>query len=160
MRLRFLSHRWPAKAQGSLRIRAVSPEPLLFAHMKNGSRRRVRPKIRHLAPLDGCACAFEEWVYWRWKRVIISWDGSIVTASNSINCVLFCLESLLTAILQICDYVGSHFGWVLWSHDIFRLPASAKKSEELLKPKELGSIWGNQTASAQSDQRLCCSLPR
>ena len=24
---------------------------------------RVWPKIRHQAPLDGCACAFEEWVY-------------------------------------------------------------------------------------------------
>ena len=44
-------------------ICAVSPEPSLFAHMKYGSRRRVRPKIRHLAPLDGCTCAFEEWVY-------------------------------------------------------------------------------------------------
>ena len=40
-----------------------SPEPSLFAHIKYGSRRRVRPKIRHLAPLDGCACVFEEWVY-------------------------------------------------------------------------------------------------
>ena len=53
----------PAKAQASLRIRAVSPEPSLFAHMKYGSRRRVRPKIRHLAQLDGCARVFEEWVY-------------------------------------------------------------------------------------------------
>ena len=26
-------------------------------------KRRVRPIIRHLVPLDGCACAFEEWVY-------------------------------------------------------------------------------------------------
>ena len=42
---------------------AVSPEPSLFAHIKYGSRRRVRPKIRHLAPLDGCACTTEEWVY-------------------------------------------------------------------------------------------------
>ena len=42
---------------------AGSPEPSLFAYIKNGSRRRVQPKIRHLAPLDGCACAFEEWIY-------------------------------------------------------------------------------------------------
>ena len=63
MRLWYLSHRWPAKAQASLRICAVLPEPSLFAHMKYRSRRRVQPKIRHLAPLDGCACAFEEWVY-------------------------------------------------------------------------------------------------
>ena len=34
-----------------------------IAHMNYGSRRRVRPKIRHLAPLDGCACVFEEWIY-------------------------------------------------------------------------------------------------
>ena len=26
--------------------------------MKSGSRRMVRPKIRHLAPLDGCACVW------------------------------------------------------------------------------------------------------
>ena len=54
-------HRRPSKAQAS--IRAVSPEPSLFAHMKYGSWRRVRPKIRHLALLDGCACVFKEWVY-------------------------------------------------------------------------------------------------
>ena len=60
MRLWYLSHRRPAKVQASLHIRAVSPEPSLSAYMKYGSRRRVRPKIRHLARLDGCACAFEE----------------------------------------------------------------------------------------------------
>ena len=41
MRLWYLSHRRPAKAQASLRICAVSPEPSLFAHMKYGSRRKV-----------------------------------------------------------------------------------------------------------------------
>ena len=63
MRLWYLSHRRPAKAQVSMCIRAVSPEPLLFAHINYGSRQMVRPTIRHLAPLDGCICAFEEWVY-------------------------------------------------------------------------------------------------
>ena len=62
MRLWYLSHRRPAKAQASLRIRAVSPEPSLLGHMNYGSRRRVRPNIRHLAPLDGCACVFQEWI--------------------------------------------------------------------------------------------------
>ena len=57
MRLWYLSRRRPAKAQ------AISQEPSLFARMKYGSRQRVRPKIRHLAPLDGCSCLFEEWVY-------------------------------------------------------------------------------------------------
>ena len=59
MRLWYLPHRRPAKAQASLPICAVSPEPLLFAHMKYGSRRRVQPKIGRLAPLDGCAFTFE-----------------------------------------------------------------------------------------------------
>ena len=67
MRLWYLSHRRPAKAQVSLCIRAASTQPLLFAHMKYGSRWRVWPKIRHLVPLDECACAFEEWVYGGWK---------------------------------------------------------------------------------------------
>ena len=58
-----LSHKRPAKAQASLCIHAVLPEPSLFAHIKYGNRRKGRPKIRHLAPLDGCACKFEEWVY-------------------------------------------------------------------------------------------------
>ena len=43
-RIWYLSHKRLAKAQASLRIRAVSPEPTLFAHMKYGSRRRVQPK--------------------------------------------------------------------------------------------------------------------
>ena len=60
MRLWYLSHiSRPAKAQASLRIRAVSPEPSLSANMKYGSRRRVHTQIRHLAPLDGYACAIE-----------------------------------------------------------------------------------------------------
>ena len=82
MRLRYLSHRRPAKAQASLRIRTVSPEPSLFAHMKNESRQWVRPKIRHIAPLGGWACAFEEW---RTKSTIISWHGSnmVLLESNT-----------------------------------------------------------------------------
>ena len=75
MRLWYLSHRQPAKAQASLRSRAVSPEPSLFAHMKNGNRRRVRLNIRRLAQLDVCPCAYEECSR-RAKSVIIYWDGS------------------------------------------------------------------------------------
>ena len=45
MRLWYFSHGRPAKAQVKLRIRSVTPEPLLFAHMKYGRRKKVRPKI-------------------------------------------------------------------------------------------------------------------
>ena len=44
MRLWYLSHSPPVKAQASLHIHTVLPEPSLFAHMKYESRRRVRPK--------------------------------------------------------------------------------------------------------------------
>ena len=40
-------------------------------HIGNQQRLR-RPKVQHLAPMDGCACAFEEWVYGGWKSTIIS----------------------------------------------------------------------------------------
>ena len=46
-----------AKVQASLRIRAVSPEPSLLAHMGGGSRGTFGQKARSLAPLDGWACA-------------------------------------------------------------------------------------------------------
>ena len=81
----YLSHRWPAKAQVRLSFRAVSPEPLLFAHMKYGSRRRVQPKIRHLAPLDGCAFAIKRVSLRRTKSAIISWAASVILQlSNTI----------------------------------------------------------------------------
>ena len=53
---------WPmraAKVQASLRIRAVSPEPLLLAHTSSESRGTFRQKTRSLAPLNGWACAVE-----------------------------------------------------------------------------------------------------
>ena len=109
MRLWYLSHRWPAKAQVSLRVCAVSSEPSLFTHMKYRSRRRVRPKIRHLAPLDGSACAFEEWVFLlRTKSAIISWDGLYVFIAKyrklSLNYHQIPILSvcLLTNLLRTC----------------------------------------------------------
>ena len=42
-----------------------SRQSLHCLHTLNyGSRGRVQPKIRHLAPLDVCTCMFEEWIYW------------------------------------------------------------------------------------------------
>ena len=55
MRFWYLSHRRPAKAQESLCNLARA---FTVRHMKYGSRWRVWQKIRHLAPLDGCACTF------------------------------------------------------------------------------------------------------
>ena len=72
----YLSHRRPVKAQASLRIRAVSPEPSLLAHMKYGHRRSVLPKFRHLASTGWLHMRVWRMSLWRTKRAIISWHGS------------------------------------------------------------------------------------
>ena len=64
---------WPAKAQASLRICAVSPEPSLSTHMKYGSRQRVWPSPTGWLPM----------IVWRMslrrtKNAIISWDSSFL----------------------------------------------------------------------------------
>ena len=46
-----------AKVQASLRIRAVSSEPSLLAHISSESRGTFRQKARSLAPVNGWACA-------------------------------------------------------------------------------------------------------
>ena len=56
-RIWFLSPMRVAKVQASLRIRAVSPEPLLLAHTSSESGGTFRQKTRSLAPLNGLACA-------------------------------------------------------------------------------------------------------
>ena len=56
-RIWYLSPKWAAKVQASLRIRAVSPEPPLLTHTSSESRGTFRQKARSLAPLNGWACA-------------------------------------------------------------------------------------------------------
>ena len=56
-RIWYLSPMRVAKVQASLRIRAVSPEPLLLAHTSSESSGTFRQKARSLAPLNGWACA-------------------------------------------------------------------------------------------------------
>ena len=56
-RIWYLSPMRAAKVQASLRIRAVSPEPLLLAHTSSESRGTFRQKARSLALLNCWACA-------------------------------------------------------------------------------------------------------
>ena len=58
-RIWYLSPMRAAKAQASLCIRAVSPEPSLLVHTSSESRGTFRQKARSLAPLNGWACAVE-----------------------------------------------------------------------------------------------------
>ena len=54
-RIWYLSHMRAAKVQASLRIRAVSPESSLLAHISSESRGTLRQKARSLALLNGWA---------------------------------------------------------------------------------------------------------
>ena len=56
-RIWYLSPMRAAKVQANLRIRAVSPEPSLLAHISSELRGTFRQKARSLAPLNGLACA-------------------------------------------------------------------------------------------------------
>ena len=49
-----------AKAHASLRIRAVTPEPSLFAHIIYGARGSIKQRATSLILLDSCACVFAE----------------------------------------------------------------------------------------------------
>ena len=76
VRLRFLSHRRPAKAQASMRIRAISPEPSLFAHMKYGSKTKGPTKNQTSSPTGWLRMRVWKMNLRRTKSAIISWDGS------------------------------------------------------------------------------------
>ena len=70
MRLWYILQRRPAKDQASLRIRADSPEPLLFAYMKYGSRRRLRPELRWMAAY---ACLKNEFMEGEKYHNLMTW---------------------------------------------------------------------------------------
>ena len=48
------------KAQASLGVHTVSPEPSLFAHMIHGHRGIFRLRAKNVAILKGCACAIKD----------------------------------------------------------------------------------------------------
>ena len=83
MILWYLSHRRPAKAQASLRIRADSPEPSLFAHLKYGSRQMVRPKHQISSPTGWLHMCDWRMGLRRTTSSIISWDGLIIFKLSS-----------------------------------------------------------------------------
>ena len=93
MKLCYLSHRRPAKAQASLRIRAVSREPSLFAHMKSGSRRNQAS-----SPTGWLRMRVWRTSLRRTKSTIISWHGSInqlCVMGRWINATVFQCQAVL-----------------------------------------------------------------
>ena len=76
MGLWYLSHRQTAKAEVSLHICAVSPEPSLFAQMKYVSRQRVS-KSQTSSPSGWLHMRVWRMSLQRMKSAIISWAGSV-----------------------------------------------------------------------------------
>ena len=74
-----------AKVQASLRIRAVSPEPPLFAHTSSESRGTFRQKARSMAPLNGWACAVK--ICHDWMRE----DTNSLDAARLVSLICSCI---------------------------------------------------------------------
>ena len=73
---KYLSQGRTVKAQASLRICTVSPEPSLFAHTIKGFRGSFVQRATSLALLSGCACAFEGSQSVKGLRSLFIWDCS------------------------------------------------------------------------------------
>ena len=84
MRLWFISHRRPAKAQAYLCICAVSPEHSLFAHMKYESRRKVQQNNQTSSATRWLRIRGWRMSLRRTKSAIISWDGLIIPSITRI----------------------------------------------------------------------------
>lgn len=69
----FFAYVRTAKAQASLRICTVSPEPSLFTWWIYGPRGRFRQRIEHLAPFSFCTCAFMWSLHADMLRTFYAW---------------------------------------------------------------------------------------
>ena len=165
MKLWYLSHRWPAKAQASMRIPAVSPEPSLFAHIKYGSRRRVRPKIRHLAPLDGCAWANVWRMSLRRTKSTIIWHGSYWDIAFESVWLLLALTLIQTQALLWTSVIRPFSKPLAILPPISPRPSGQSDIIIWTASSEFGTYhlceqrrFRRACASAQSRQNLRCSL--
>ena len=118
-RIWYLKPMQAAKVQASLRIRAVSPEPPLFAHTSSESRGTFRQKARSLAPLNGWACVVKI-CYDGMLEDTNSLDGAhLWFACNGLKCQSECMpfsrcsrhlsrETIPTvaAVQDICHFCG------------------------------------------------------
>ena len=104
-----------AKVQASLRIRAVSPEPLLLAHTSSESRGTFRQKARSLAPLNGWACTVKIY-HDRMLKDTNSHDGAQLffnlIAFSVVRMFIFCCLMYVMEESQAAG--GNHCNPVTW----------------------------------------------
>ena len=110
-RIWYLSPTWAAKVQASLRIRAVSPEPLLLAHTSSESRGTFRQKPRSLVPLNGWGCMRSWNLSWRnARRHKFAWRGSIWIREG-----LEIFQNCTTGTTSIASIHDKWYPWLRWA---------------------------------------------
>ena len=143
------------KVQASLRIRTVSPEPLLLAHTSSESRGTFRQKARSLAPLNGWACA-----------VKICHDGMLEDTNSLdgahmlwvlIRTHLICCTDILLGI--VATILSTHMFLWQWNKELFLNWALSSEFVSSSIPS-----WQIPTAHAQpfrgaTDLAFCLKVP-
>ena len=117
-RIWYLSLMRAGKVQGSLRIRAVSPEPSLLAHTSSESRGTFRQKARSLAPLNGWACAvkmchdgmLEDTKSLDGAQIIMKFKKVLLCFLVQCKECLFLIVRMVRTIGIDCDLSNCHFG--------------------------------------------------
>ena len=140
MRLWYLSHRWPAKVQES--ICTVSPELLLFAHMKYGSR---QTKNQTPSPSGWLHMRVWRMSLRRTKSTIISWHGLFFfyntypssTVQSLSQRPIFLGENQYLSLIQ-WYHGGSHLLWSPGFH-VHVLPASDTEIRHTTNILKLGA---------------------
>ena len=91
------------------RIRAVSPEPSLFAHMKNVSRRRTYQN-QTSSPLRWLCMHVRKIILRRTKTTIISWDGSCSVFDNRFPARTKTITGILMYTMSLACFL-QHTSW-------------------------------------------------
>ena len=165
IRLWYLSHRRPAKAQVPLRIRIVSPEPSLFADIKYGSRRKVRPKRRCLALLE------DEFMEDKKYHNLMRWLISFHLAKQELGLVAKSVESDFNPGVWSSNpspatcYFHGDWSWKNFKGNSLKLGSCLLASHQtlvimhkfLLQNKCMYSYGSGATESLQNDRGTVCS---
>ena len=102
-----------AKVQASLRIRAVSPEPLLLAHASSESRGTFRQKARSLASLNGWACAV--------KFVMTECSKTQIRLMRSISSGARFMKQNIMVVMKCHGFFKTFFQNVIESTELFAI---------------------------------------
>ena len=106
-------HMRTAKVQASRRIRAVSPEPILFAHVSGRPSENLSQRTGHVALLRHRACALKDWFEEKSEELFSSREGSYDSAKTclllipTVPCLLLLCYCVRQTVQVLCFYCQS-----------------------------------------------------